>query len=117
MQLSILIASNRTGLLACSRIAQACSWAGPNLEVIVRDNSAFDFMVLWLGLLSKSPQPCDFRRAIGANPADWFVATQCLPGVEWNPPTWKHAQQRSKGTLAHFESVFTSDASLARLRL
>ena len=39
MQLSILIASNRTGLLACSRIAQACSWAGPNLEVIVRDNS------------------------------------------------------------------------------
>ena len=79
--------------------------------------AAFDFMVLWLGLLSKSPQPCDFRRVIGANPADWFVATQCLPGVEWNPPTWKHAQQRSKGTLAHFESVFTSDASLARLRL
>jgi len=39
MQLSILIATNRAGLLACSRIAQACSWAGPNLEVIVRDNS------------------------------------------------------------------------------
>ncbi len=39
MQLSILIATNRKGLLACSRIAQACSWAGPNLEVIVRDNS------------------------------------------------------------------------------
>ena len=39
MQLSILIATNREGLLACSRIAQACSWAGPNLEVIVRDNS------------------------------------------------------------------------------
>jgi glycosyltransferase involved in cell wall biosynthesis len=79
--------------------------------------AAFDFMVLWLGLLSKSPQPCDFRRAIGANPADWFVATQCLPGVKWSPLTWKHAQQRSKGTLAHFESVFASDASLARLRL
>ena len=39
MQLSILIATNRSGLLACSRIAQACSWAGPNVEVIVRDNS------------------------------------------------------------------------------
>jgi hypothetical protein len=39
MQLSILIATNRTGLLACSRIAQACSWARPQLEVIVRDNS------------------------------------------------------------------------------
>jgi hypothetical protein len=39
MQLSILIATNRTGFLACSRIAQACSWAAPNVEVIVRDNS------------------------------------------------------------------------------
>jgi Glycosyl transferase family 2 len=39
MQLSILIATNRTGLLACSRIAQACSWATPDIEVIVRDNS------------------------------------------------------------------------------
>ena len=39
MQLSILIATNRPDLLACSRIAQACSWAGPNVEVIVRDNS------------------------------------------------------------------------------
>lgn len=39
MQLSILIATNRTGLIACSRIAQACSWAGPEVEVIVRDNS------------------------------------------------------------------------------
>jgi hypothetical protein len=39
VQLSILIATNRPGLLACSRIAQACSWAGPNLEVIIRDNS------------------------------------------------------------------------------
>ena len=39
MQLSILLATNRTGLLAVSRIAQACSWASPNIEVIVRDNS------------------------------------------------------------------------------
>lgn len=40
MQLSILIGTNRPGLLACSRIAQACSWAGPNVEVIIRDNSS-----------------------------------------------------------------------------
>lgn len=39
MQLSILIGTNRPGLLACSRIAQACSWAGPDVEVIIRDNS------------------------------------------------------------------------------
>ena len=39
MQLSILIGTNRTGLSACSRIAQACAWASPNIEVIVRDNS------------------------------------------------------------------------------
>ena len=39
MQLSILIATNRRGLLVCSRIAQACSWAGPNIEVLIRDNS------------------------------------------------------------------------------
>lgn len=39
VQLSILIPTHRHDLLACSRIVQACSWAGPNLEVIVRDNS------------------------------------------------------------------------------
>ena len=40
VRLSILIGTNRPGLLAFSRIAQACSWAGPNVEVIVRDNSS-----------------------------------------------------------------------------
>jgi Glycosyl transferase family 2 len=39
MQLSVLLPTHRHGLLACSRIAQACSWAGPEVEVIVRDNS------------------------------------------------------------------------------
>jgi hypothetical protein len=39
VQLSILLPTHRHDLLACSRIAQACSWAGPNVEVIVRDNS------------------------------------------------------------------------------
>ena len=39
MRLSILLPTNRRSLLACSRIAQTCSWAGPHVEVIVRDNS------------------------------------------------------------------------------
>ncbi len=39
MHLSILIPTHRSDLQACSRVVQACSWAGPNLEVIVRDNS------------------------------------------------------------------------------
>ena len=39
MKLSILLPTHRSGLLTCSRIAQACSWAGPEIEVIVRDNS------------------------------------------------------------------------------
>ena len=39
MRLSILIPTHRSDLLACSRIVQACSWAGPDLEVVIRDNS------------------------------------------------------------------------------
>lgn len=39
VQLSILIPSHRHDLLTCGRIAQACSWASPQIEVIVRDNS------------------------------------------------------------------------------
>jgi hypothetical protein len=39
VKLSILIPSNRQGLLVVSRIAQACSWANADVEVIVRDNS------------------------------------------------------------------------------
>jgi hypothetical protein len=39
VQLSVLLPTNRVGPAAISRIAQACSWAGPNIEVIVRDNS------------------------------------------------------------------------------
>lgn len=39
MQLSILLPTNRHGPVAISRIAQACSWAKPNIQVVVRDNS------------------------------------------------------------------------------
>jgi hypothetical protein len=39
MQLSILLPTHRHDLAACSRIAQICAQAGPNIEVLVRDNS------------------------------------------------------------------------------
>ena len=39
VQLSVLIPTYRQGLQVCSRIIQACSWAGPDVEVIIRDNS------------------------------------------------------------------------------
>jgi len=85
-------------------------------ETRTADQSVRDFMVVWLGMLSKSPTHCDFRAVIGDSPADWFVATQGLPGAKVKSARWRNAQQPSKGTLAHFESVFAGDVSLARLR-
>ncbi|MGH6684870.1 MAG: glycosyltransferase [Pseudolabrys sp.] len=80
------------------------------------EHSARDFMILWLGLLSKPPKHSDFRCAIGTNPADWFLSTQNLPGAESKFVGGKTAQQPAKGTFAHFETVFSGDVSLARLR-
>jgi hypothetical protein len=39
MHLSLVMPSNRVGLGAYARILAACSWAGDNVEVIIRDNS------------------------------------------------------------------------------
>jgi glycosyltransferase involved in cell wall biosynthesis len=73
--------------------------------------SAHQFVELWQGLLKEPPRPHDFRATIGDTPADWFLATQ---GADW-----KAADARgplsSKGTLAHFDSTFPGDASLAQL--
>jgi hypothetical protein len=38
-KLSILLPTYRSDLGALSRIAEACSWAGPDIEVLIRDNS------------------------------------------------------------------------------
>jgi glycosyltransferase involved in cell wall biosynthesis len=76
------------------------------------DHSARDFMILWLGMLAKEPQLCDFRAQIGDSPAEWFAATQ--GHADFTRTTT--VQHPSKGSLAHFESVFAGDASLARLR-
>jgi hypothetical protein len=78
--------------------------------------TALEFMILWLGLLSEPVRQCNFQAAIGESAADWFLATQRLPGTVWEAPSWKNAQPPSKGTLAHFESVFSGDVSLADLR-
>ena len=53
MQLSVLLPTYRSDLAALSRIAQACSWAGPSVEIIVRDNS---------GNAQKRAQIAQFRR-------------------------------------------------------
>jgi len=76
--------------------------------------SALEFMILWLGLVGEEPKHCDFQRALGADPAAWYLATQCPPGAAWEVPEF--LEKPAKGTLAHFESVFAGDRSFARLR-
>jgi hypothetical protein len=75
--------------------------------------SGLEFMILWLGLISEEPRHCNFRAVLGEDPADWYLATQCLPGAAWEKPPL--AGKPAKGTLAHFESVFAGDKSFARL--
>jgi glycosyltransferase involved in cell wall biosynthesis len=78
--------------------------------------SAQDFMILWLGLLSEPARLCDLRRAIGGTPAEWYLSTQRIAGAAWTPVAMDGASRLSKGTLAHFETAFTGDESLSRLR-
>jgi len=74
--------------------------------------SADAFVALWRGLLAQAPQRPDFAAAVGATPADWFLATQ---GATWSPPLVPDLTA-AKGTLTHFQHVFDGDASLERLR-
>jgi glycosyltransferase involved in cell wall biosynthesis len=74
--------------------------------------SAQRFIDLWQALRLEPARVCDFRAAIGDTPADWFLATQ---GAGWTFAD-EHGPASSKGTLAHFDSVFPGDASLAALR-
>jgi glycosyltransferase involved in cell wall biosynthesis len=76
--------------------------------------SALEFMIFWLGLISEEPRHCDFQRVLGNDPAAWYLATQCLPGAAWKAP--ELPEKPAKGTLAHFESVFVDDPSLTQLR-
>jgi glycosyltransferase involved in cell wall biosynthesis len=76
--------------------------------------SALEFMIMWLGLASEEPRRSDFQRVLGDDPAAWYLATQCLPGASWQAPEFR--EKPAKGSLAHFESVFSGDTSFARLR-
>jgi len=78
-------------------------------------SSARKFLDLWRGLLDEPPRPANFRGVVGDSPADWFLATQCLPGEQlaMSGPDYRGAT--SKGAFGHFESAFPGDASLAVL--
>src|SRR5262249_54335829 len=78
--------------------------------------SAQDFMIQWLGLLAEPMRVCDFRRAIGITPADWDFSTQKVPEMPRTPSALQLVATPSKGTLAHFESIFAGDESFSRLR-
>jgi glycosyltransferase involved in cell wall biosynthesis len=97
------------GRMARNAIDLVARWRTPA-------QSARDFMILWLGLLATPARRHDFRAVIGDSPADWFLATQGHAGVALKSATSMAAQSPSKGTLAHFESVFADDTSLRRLR-
>ena len=78
--------------------------------------SAQAFVELWRGLMYEPARATGFRAAIGDTPADWFLATQRLPGTSWQPAPADSRSTASKGSLAHFESFAKGDASLADLR-
>jgi hypothetical protein len=80
------------------------------------EQSVREFMILWLGLLAEEPRRHDFRAVLGESPADWFMATQSRSRDVAERAAWSRSAQHAKGTLAHFESVFAGDASLAELR-
>jgi glycosyltransferase involved in cell wall biosynthesis len=77
--------------------------------------SAQKFLDLWRGLLDEPPRPANFRGVVGDSPADWFLATQCLPGEQLVMSGFDYRGATSKGTVSHFESAFPDDASLAVL--
>jgi len=79
-------------------------------------HAAHDFVRLWCGMLDAPRRLSGFRKVIGDNPADWFLATQCLPGTVWDASETDDRNMTAKGTLAHFESAFAGDATLSRLR-
>jgi glycosyltransferase involved in cell wall biosynthesis len=77
--------------------------------------SAAAFERLWRALADEAPRRPDFRSALGATPAEWFLASQQQRDLRSSPSVTDIAA--AKGTLSHFEEVFAGDASLAALRL
>ncbi len=77
--------------------------------------SAQAFSELWRELRNEPKQVPDFRAVVGDSPADWFLATQRLPGEPWLPAVHWQRQAATKGTLAHFRREFPDDQSLSLL--
>jgi len=104
-------------LLSSPQLRQELSRAASQYvaEEKTPERSAQQFIALWQALLGETPRPCDFRQVIGETPAEWFLATQRLPGEIWEAPRQPHSEQPSKGMLTHFMSTFPLDASLSRL--
>jgi glycosyltransferase involved in cell wall biosynthesis len=84
-------------------------------ETRTQQCSARQFIELWTGLLPEPKRPSSFGAIVGRGPADWFIATQCLPGETWRPALQAHPEGRSKGGLAHFVDTYPGDAALSRL--
>ena len=122
-----------TGLIArdireCAALLQTLLASAERREKIGRDAmrdvgatrtpeiSARAFAGLWQDMLGEPARESDFRAAIGDTPADWFLATQRLPGAAWTPAANDSRASASKGSLAHFESAAAGDTSLAKLR-
>ena len=95
--------------ISCNAIRAIAETRTPQL-------AAQDFMILWLGVLAEPTRICNFAGAIGSTPAEWFLSTQRLAGAPWIPPRTDEAQTPAKGTLAHFESTFADDRSIALMK-
>ena len=78
--------------------------------------SAQKFESLWRTLLNEPARRCEFQNTVGKTPADWFLATQRLPGETVQSVEETSPHRASKGTFAHFEKTFAGDVSLKKLR-
>ena len=127
-----IVRHNETGLIArsideCTALLQGLLGSKEERERLSRNaaaavansrnpaRSAEAFLNLWRLLLDEAPRVPEFGAAVGGTPAEWYLSTQLRPGDVWSPPIAPDPQT-SKGTLAHFEHVFGSDASLAGLK-
>jgi hypothetical protein len=71
IRLSVVMPSNRDDLRALSRITQACSWAGPHTEVIIRDNSGSASKRRLLAQIEKENCQIIAADACGAHENGW----------------------------------------------
>ena len=78
--------------------------------------SAQKFESLWRTLLNEPARRCEFQNTVGKTAADWFLATQRLPGETAQSVEETSPQRASKGTFAHFEMTFADDVALKKLR-